>query len=466
MTSNSDVAATSTSSLLSSPAVLSVFLKLSVPMAVGMLLNGVHTIVDAMFIARFVGSDAFAAVSAVFPLQIALVSLAALFSNGASVLLSRSLGAGRLQDCHRIIGTANSLALGFALLVAILTLFAGPWLLGEMGLNDKLYHHAWLYLMISGLGTIALFSVSLVADIHRGVGHSNVLFLTILLGAVSNIALDALFIIALNWGVAGAAFATLLSQGLAWLYALRALGRMPSLRAALRPRWQSPWAKQILLQGLPVTLMYLGGALVMLTCTIQIARLANMQGESLLAAYGILGRVSIFITLPMIAMTHSCQTMTAYHAGAGNLELAGRSVKLALLSISGYLCLMALLLGLTMPAIAGMFSHDLMQINMASDIAQVLYMALPIAGISAVAIATMQALGKPGLALFVSMAKTYLFMIPMLVVLAWWAGIDVMWYAFPGAELMSVVLVTCLVVLNRQSLWPVATKEVAYATGR
>lgn len=466
MTSNRDVGTTSTSSLLSSPAVLSVFIKLSVPMAAGMLLNGIHTLVDAMFIARFIGSEAFAAVSAVFPLQIALVSLAALFSNGASVLLSRSLGAGRSQDSQQIIGTASSLALGFALLVALLTLLGGPWLLGVMGLEGNLYQHAWTYLTISGLGTIALFSLSLLADIHRGVGNSNVLFVTILLGAVINIVLDAVFIIGLNWGVAGAAFAALLSQGLAWLYALSALGSKPSLRAALKPNWQSYWARHILLQGLPVTLMYLGGALVMLTCTIQIARLASVQGEDLLAAYGILGRISIFITLPLIAMTNSCQTMTAYYAGARNMRLAGRSVKLTLICTTGYLSLMALILALAMPVIAGVFSHNPMQVNMASDIAHLLYMALPLAGISAVAIATMQALGKPHLALLVSMAKTYLFMIPMLVLLASWMGLDLMWYAFPGAELMSVALVTCLVVLNRRSLWPATTMEVNYATGR
>lgn len=464
MTVTTDAGSASSQNILSSPAILSVFLKLSVPMAIGMLLNGLHTLVDALFIAQFVGEQAFAAVSAVFPLQVALVALAALFANGASVLLSRSLGAGRAQDGQQIVSTGSFLAWLIAAIVALATWFGGPLLLAAMGLEHNLYADAWTYLMINGVGCLVLFNLSVVADVHRGLGRSNTLFLIILLGALANIALDILLVILLNWGVTGAALATLISQALAWWYGIRALNSRPELRQALRPYWYRGWGRRILLQGLPVTLMYLGGALVMLTCTVQIARLAAEQGESMLAAYGLLGRISIFISLPMIAMTHSCQTLTAYHAGAGSKRLAKQSIKVGLLSTSGYLSLMALLLMLAMQSIAGLFSDNPLQVHMATDIAGLLYLALPLAGISAVAIAALQALGKPHLALVLSLAKTYLFMMPMLVLLACWAGLDMMWYAFPGAELLSVTLVLCLVFISRRHLWP-TSEEAGYATG-
>lgn len=305
-----------------------------------MLLNGLYTVVDAYFVARYVGGPAFAAISAVFPLQILLVSLAVLVSNGASVLISRHIGAKDPENARRIAGAAFALAAGMGAFIAGAVWLAGGEFLELIGLNSALRGDALRYLQITAAGSAALFGLSVIADVHRGMGNGKALFVVIVTGALANVLLDALLIVGCGMGVAGAALASLLGQGLALLVGFRLLRQQPLFRSGFSLGLTGRRARQIILLGLPVAVMYLGGALVMLLCNLQITHLAAERSEILLAAYGMLARVNIFISLPLIAMTSACQTMTGLHAGAGHAGLTRKSILIGLAGSSLYLIAM------------------------------------------------------------------------------------------------------------------------------
>ena len=413
--------------------VIRLLIKLSLPMAIGMIINSLYTLVDAMFIARFIGEKAFASVSTVFPLQIGFVALAIMISNGASVLLSQALGKNDTSRVQSIIHSACLLILSFSLMIILLTLCSSQGLMNWLNIPLLLQADATTYFQIMAIGAVFVFSLSLFCDVLRSLGKMKYLITVITVGAVTNILADYLFIVVFGWGVAGAALASLFAHlislclGLWFLYKTQFLFYF-GLKYGNK-------ITDILKTGLPAFTVYIGGALIILICNYNIATYSLEYSASVLAAYGIIGRLNIFIGLPIIAITNACQTTAAYNYGAGHKGRVIESIKYGLYLAVGYLTFISFCLFTFTDNIVALFHKDTQVLTASSDIIRTVFLFLPLAAVTSIFVASMQATGQAGKALLISICKIYVLLLPLLFITPKLGHFELLWNVFPMVEL-------------------------------
>ena len=417
------------------------YAKLALPMTLGMLLNGLYNIVDGYFIGHHVGTTAFTTISALFPLQLLAIALAAMIANGASILVSRHHGAGNNWRAHPAIPVALVLILILSSVVPLLLWQTKSLWLPLLGVAQEQTASAQAYLFPMLAGQLLLFGLFLISDLLRTIGKMGALLAVILTGALGNVLLDWLLMAVFQWGITGAALATLLAQGMAIATGLYLLGCRPSQWAAwCRQAWSmvnrhgQATASALLALGTPALVGYLGATLITATVTLTLARASD--ASLLIGAYGMLSRINIFIILPLIAITNSAQTITAYHAGQGNQTKCRQSLKTGLMIATLYLALIAALLQGFPREILGIFSPDARLNEHAATILPVIFLLLPTAGLLPVIIAYLQGIGQAKQAAAWSTVKIYLVLLPMLIAWPWLWARNTLWFAFPLAELL------------------------------
>ncbi len=431
---------------LETESITRLYAKVAIPIAFGMVLNGLYNIIDAYFIAKFVGAEAFAAVTAVFPFQMFFIALGAFIGNGVSILVSQYRGAKKRAEANTVIHNAFTLIVIIAIILAILIVCCASQLLGAIGLTDLLLADAKAYIFPITLGAILILSLSLISDLLRALTNMRGLFLIMLSGAIGNVLLDYLLIVAGGMGVRGAAFATLLAQlagvvlGVNLLRADKFFLDISRLRFTLSMNV----LRRFLSLGLPVFISYLGASIIMLVISTSIAHRALVDTEQLIAAYGIISRIHIFLILPLFAISYASQTIIAHNFGASNGIRVKKAAITGVVIATCYLSVMTLCLYLLPRQIIGLFSQEESLITQTQSIAKIMFLLLPLSGISALCVAYFQATGKARLAMILSTAQVYVFLLPMLLFIVAKFELNDIWYAYPITQCLSIMLAATL----------------------
>jgi len=446
LTKNRAVPDTPTENPLSTTNIYKLFAKIALPITVGMLISGLYNIVDAYFIARYVGENAFAAVSAVFPLQMLLIALAALIGNGVSIAISQYWGAKNHSAARAVLNNAMSIILFMWLIIASLAYVYEHTILTSIGITPVLFTDASAYFLPIMLGSIFLFLISFICDILRAQTNMLGLLLIILLGAIINIALDYLFIATLSLGVFGAAIATLTGQLLGIVAGLKLLnnGRYALRLSSLKFKIKLNVIKHFLSLGLPVFIAYVGAGFIMMIINVAITQHNGDGKELMLAAYGVIGRINIFIILPLIAISQAVQTIIAHNYGANKHHRVQKAALAGFFIATSYLVIITIILYLLPQQIFSLFSDNEQLIQEATSIAKIMFLALPFVGLSIVSTAYFQAVGKAKLAMLISSVKVYLLLIPTIIWLTTFFNMAVVWYAFPITEVVASLLLLLL----------------------
>lgn len=438
--------------LLTKP-IKKLFFQMAMPMIFGMLINGMYNLVDAFVVSHFIGSKAMAAVSLAFPLQMIIIALAATISNGSSVLVSQFLGAEKKLKANNVVATAIRLIIFLAITIAILVILFKSTLLGTLKVPIELQGTVSDYFMPLALGCILIFSLSLISDLLRAQGKMKVLFSVILIGATANILLDVLFVVVFNWGVGGAAAATLSAQFLGCLVGVNNLMRSHSSKqwSIKSGLFETKMARNILSLGAPVLLQYTGASIIIGIINTMIAVSIDDNTTQWLSAYGIIGRFNIFIILPLIAMTNASQTIISFNHGAKMDDRVQQALIQGLKANFSYLLIMVCLLLLIPSVLMAGFTSDKMVIAIGGEIARMTFVLLPLAGISSMVIAYLQGTGKAKQALLFSLIKVYMLVLPSLFILQYFWGFEKLWYAFPVADLGAIIVASYFFIAFKKS---------------
>lgn len=446
LTKNRDVPDHPPKNPLSTNNIYTLFAKIALPITFGMLISGLYNIVDAYFIARYVSENAFAAVSAIFPLQMLLIALTALIGNGVSIAISQYWGANNDSATKTVINNAISIILFIWLVVALLSYVYEHTILTSIGITPVLFTEASAYFLPIMVGSIFLFLICFISDILRAQTNMMSLFLIILLGAIINIILDFLLVVVFNFGVLGAALATLTGQFFGIIVGLKLLKNGPyALRlSSLKLEMKFQVIKHFLSLGLPVFITYIGASLIIMIINIAITQHIGTDKELMLAAYGMNGRINIFIILPLIAISQAVQTIIAYNFGANQLHRVKEAALAGICITTSYLLVMTVILYSLPHQIFALFSDNKQLIQQATAIANTMFLALPLVGLSIVTTAYFQAIGKAKIALLISSVKVYLLLIPTILWLIAYFDISTVWYAFPLTEVIASLLLLLL----------------------
>jgi putative MATE family efflux protein len=431
---------------LETESITRLYAKIAIPIAFGMVLSGLYNIIDAFFIAQFVGAEAFAAVSAIFPLQMLIIAIGALISNGVSIIVSQYWGAKKYDEARKVLDNAFTLILLLAIVLAIPIFGYTSQILNAISVTELLFVDAKAYFVPITLGAIFVLSLSLICDLLRAQTNMQGLLLIILFGTIANIFLDYLFIVVADMGTRGAAFATLLGQLMAIILGLKILSAdKSSLKISkLRLTLNIDVIIRFLSLGLPVFISYLGASIIMLLINSSIAHHALIDPEQFIAAYGIISRINIFLILPLIAISYASQTIIAHNFGANIAHRVKKTAITGVVIATCYLCVVALCLYLLPRQIIGIFSQQESLISQTQSIAEIMFLMLPFSGISAICIAFFQATGRAKLALTLSITQVYVFLLPGILLILNMFDLSKIWYAFPLTQCLSILLTAAL----------------------
>lgn len=427
-----------------------IYLKTAVPIIFVMGMNGLLAVADALFLGVFVGPEALAAVTMMFPLYMLVVALATLVSSGMSSLLARHLGGGRMDDARSVFAGAHGLAflLG-AVLILLFAAFGGPVSLLVASGDAPLAQMGLIYLRITFLFSPLVFVLSVNSDALRNEGRVGFMAAMSLLASLANIAFNYVLIALMDMGVAGSAYGTAAAQALSFCIILgfRLLGRTALRPSALNRRsvFSAWW--DILALGAPQSLNFLGIALASAAIIAALQWVGGPDYAATVSAYGIITRVITFAFLPLLGLAFAMQTITGNNYGAALWARANASLRMALWSAFIY-CLVVQIAVMSLPGvIAAMFVDDPVVIAEVVRILPIMTSVLFFVGPLMMTASYFQAIGSAGRAAVLGLVKTYAFAIPLTFILPLWLGEIGVWVAGPAAEVM--LLVVAAVVLRR-----------------
>ncbi len=425
------------------------YLGFALPMAIGMLIHGLNNIVDTYFVTRFLGANAIAGVSISFPIQMAIYAFAGMIGSGASTLVSQCLGAKKIAEAHKFSSNAVSLCALVALACSSIALLTLPHVLSLMNVSPNHLPYVLAYLKPFIYGSILVFLLTLTSDLLRAQGLVRPMMLMILISSLGNILLDAVFILGMQSGVEGAAYATLLSQacaltfGVLYFYFAKTNLQLKNFKLSL----DRIAFRRITAVGAPLLLSYFGTALTFAFINAGIAHSQHPESEAMIATYGVLGRVYLFIVLPLLAMANATQTLVAYNHGAGLPERVKKSGLVGGVASFCYLFFSVLLLTTTAESVMRLFTSEETLIRQGAYIAQIYFIGLPLAGINLTFVSVFQGLGKPQFALMLSLLRTYCLFLPLIWIVPKVWGVENIWYAAPASEVITMTVVSILAIL-------------------
>ncbi len=428
-------------------------LRFSIPAIVGMLVNALYNIVDRMFIGYGIGAQGIAGVTISFPLMMAMVSFSILVGVGANTLFSIRMGEGRREEAERILGNAFGLLLFIPLAASLAGLACLDPLLRLMGAGDELLPYARDY------ARIVLYGIALSTTGHglshfiRSDGHPYVSMASMIIGAGANTLLDPLFIFVFHWGMKGAAWATVISQGLsfAWcfVYFLRPGAGTRLRRRHLRLEFRHlVWP--MLAIGFAPFAMNLANSLLNVILN---RGLRQYGGDAAIAVMGILSAYMSIIFMPIFGLGQGAQPLMGYNYGARKY---GRVRHLFWTSAGAATVLMALGWGVSqlfpVPILRLFVAADSELIPLGVRALRIFTLAFPIIGFPIMGGQFFQAIGKPVPATLIALCRQILLFIPFLLVFPRFWGLPGIYAAAPASDILTFLVALPLVANQLRAL--------------
>jgi putative MATE family efflux protein len=409
----------------------------SVPAIVGMVVNATYNVVDRIFIGRGVGSLGIAGATVGFPIMLILMAFGMLIGLGAGALVSIRLGEKRKEEAERVFGNALTLLVLFSVVLTSAGLIFLKPLLVLFGASEAILPYAKDYVSIILMGSIFQAIGFGMNNFIRGEGNPRIAMFTMLIGAVINIILDPIFIFVFGLGVKGAAIATVISQAAAAAWVLRYfLGGKSHLK--LRARNLVPsWAlvKRIAAIGSPPFAMQIAASAMNGILNNQLQRYG---GDIALSAVGIIYSIAFMIIMPVIGLNQGSQPIIGYNYGAKKFDRVKKTLMLAILAATVWVTLGFVLTQFFPQMLIRLFNNkDAELLALGPHAMRVFMMLLPILGFQIVSANYFQAVGKPLKAMLLSLSRQVLLLIPAILILPRFFGLEGIWMAAPAADLFS-----------------------------
>ena len=414
---------------------------LAFPAILAQIINVLYNMVDRMYIGHIehIGPDALTGVGVTMPVIMCISAFAALVSMGGAPRASIMMGKGRNDQAEKILGNCTSMLLIISISLTTLFLLFGRSVLLMFGASEKTIVYAWAYMEIYACGTIFVqLALGLNAFINAQ-GYAKIGMMTVAIGAVCNIILDPIFIFALNMGVRGAAWATIISQAVSCIWILKFLtGKKSLLKIKLQNMKLDP--------GIIGTCVSLGLAPFIMQFTESVlsvcfnTSLLKYGGDIAVGAMTILTSVMQFSMLPLQGLTQGAQPIISFNYGAGNIDRVKKAFHLLLRSS---ICYAAILWSICMFAprvFIAIFTNNA-ELTQFTVWAMRIYMAASL--IFSIQIACQQtfiALGNAKTSVFLALLRKVLLLIPLIFILPQFISNQVLavFIAEPIADIIAV----------------------------
>lgn len=286
----------------------------AVPMLLGNLFQQLYNIVDSIVVGRFIGKEALAAVGASFPVVFTLISLIIGIASGGTIIVAQYFGAKQIQKVKDTIGTMYIFIFISSIILTAIGIYFSEEIFRLVKLPEDVLPEATTYLNIYLIGLIGFFGFNATSAILRGLGDSKTPLYFMILSTFFNIGFDLLFVVVFKWGIAGAAWATVISQLGAFITAVLYLNKTHEIihvsLASLKFHYEI--FKQAVRIGLPTGFQHTFVSLGM----IAILGIVNTFGTDVIAAYSVAGRIDTLALLPAMNIGQALATFVGQNLGA------------------------------------------------------------------------------------------------------------------------------------------------------
>jgi len=422
--------------------ILRSLIHLSVPIIITNILQTAYQITDTFWVGRL-GSVSLAAVSISFPVIFLIIALGGGVATAGTILVAQYAGKKDEKKVNYIATQTLLISTFISIFLAFIGYFFSPSLIKLMGVEKEVLKSAVSYMKVSFIGVVFIFIYIVFQSLMRGVGEVKIPMYIILGTVLLNFILDPLFIFGYKtfsgWGVTGAAFATIITQGLAMLTGLILLLkgkyqiRISISLDNLKPNFQL--LRKIFILGFPASIEQCSRALGMVIISFLVAGFNTV----IIAAYGIGSRVLSFIIIPASGLAMATSTLVGQNIGAGKIKRAEKIAKLSALINFVVLSLIGMLIFLFAKQISAIFApSDLKVIQESSLFIRIIALTFGFIGLQMSLNGLFRGSGNTIVSMILSLFSLWVLRIPLAYILSHTLLREIgLWLAFPITNLIA-----------------------------
>jgi putative MATE family efflux protein len=420
--------------------ILSLIIKFSIPAIIGMLVNALYNIVDRIFIGNGVGSDGIAGAAIGFPIMLIMMAFNMLIGLGANSLVAIRLGEQRKAEAEQIMGNALVLLVALSLVITVLGLMFLDPLLKLFGASAVVLPYAREYMRIILLGSVFQAIGMGMNNFIRSEGNPKIAMFTMLIGAILNTILDPLFIFVFHWGMAGAAYATIISMAVsaAWVLYHFVYGKSV-LKLHMKNFKLNPQVigKVVAIGAAPFMMQFAASIL----NAIMNRSLSVYGGDVAVSGMSAVMSITMLFLMPIFGINQGVQPIIGYNYGAQKYDRVKEALKLGIMAATIVVIFGFIITRLFPVQLISIFNaKDTALIAFGSHALKVFLIFMPIIGFQIVSSNYFQAVGKPVQAGLLSLSRQVLILIPAMLILPRFFGVEGVLYAGPLSDIVSSVI--------------------------
>ena len=417
----------------------------AVPAIIAMTASSLYNMVDSIFIGHGVGTMAISGLALTFPLMNLAAAFGSLVGVGASTLVSVKLGQKDYDTAQRILGNVLVLNIVLGLAFTVVTMIFLDPILYFFGGRDESVKYAREYMQIILLGNVVTHLYLGLNAVLRSSGHPQKAMYATIATVVINTILDPLFIYGFDWGIRGAAIATIIAQVISLLWQFKIFSNKDELLHFHRGifRLRRKIVMDSLAIGMSPFLMNLAACFIVIVIN---QGLKRYGGDLSIGAFGIVNRLVFIFVMIVMGLNQGMQPIAGYNFGAQQYARVSRVLKLTIIfatvvTTSGFL------MGMIIPdLVVSIFTSDEELIAISARGLRIVVMFFPIIGFQMVTSNFFQSIGMASKAIFLSLTRQMLFLLPALIILPHFFGAAGVWYSMPVSDLLASLVAMVMLV--------------------
>jgi len=408
----------------------------AIPAIIAMTASSIYNMVDSIFIGQGVGPLAISGLAITFPFMNLGAAFGAMVGVGASTLISVKLGQRDYSTAQTVLGNVITLNLIIGIAFSIITLMFLDPILYFFGASADTIGYARDYMLIILAGNVFSHMYFGLNAVLRASGHPQKAMYATINTVVINTILDPVFIYGFEWGIQGAAIATIIAQVISLLWQFKILTDKNELLHLSRGIYhlQSKIVKNIIAIGLSPFCMNVASCFIVIFIN---KGLKEYDGDLAIGAYGIVNRLVFICVMIVMGITQGMQPIAGYNFGAQQFDRVTRVLKLSIYGAT-IMTTLTFLVGELIPELAvKLFTTDEGLISRSAEGFRIVVLFFPIVGFQMVTSNFFQSIGMANKAIFLSLTRQLLFLLPCLIILPTFMGAAGIWWSMPISDLIA-----------------------------
>ena len=426
-------------------------LKFSIPAAISLLITAIYNIVDRMFVGNFNGTSALAGLSVCFPLSYMMMAFALMCSAGGSTFFSLFSGQNEPEKMNRSFGNAMVLVCVFEIMLsALLLIFPNP-VLKIFGVTETAYPYAILYYRIVALGCVFQGLSQLFCDFVRVSGKPVLGMCVTGIGAVTNIILDAVFIIIFDWGVIGAAGATVIGQIFSALFgAYLVFGNRTQVKISKNIfHLDKELCLQIISCGFSFWVAQMAMGFISLVYNSQ---LGKYGGDIAISVYAVISSIMTFVIMPASGISQGIQPIIGNNYGSGNYKRVISTLYQATIFSVSITCFIWFIVLVFPKQILAAFGGTEEMFRIGISGLRINFCITPVLGFVMLATTFFQSINRPTPSIIITVLRQIIFLVPFIYILPILFEINGIFFAQPISDLLATALSVLLVLKEKKRM--------------